>query len=122
MIIFYSYNYELDILRNLADDVLVAEWNGHKHEPVPTSDEWIYLVQYTAGAEGWNCITTDTTVLYSLPRSHKQFVQSFGRTDRLDTPYTDLHYYILRSNSLIDQRNWKALMEQRDFNMSDMSD
>jgi hypothetical protein len=122
MIIFYSYNYELEILRNLADDVLVAEWNGHKHEPVPTSDEWIYLVQYTAGAEGWNCITTDTTVLYSLPRSHKQFVQSFGRTDRLDTLYTDLHYYILRSNSMVDQRNWKALMEQRDFNMSDMSD
>lgn len=122
LLIFYNYNYELEALRTLSDDVLTHEWNGHKHESLPVGDEWIYLVQYTAGAEGWNCITTNQTVFYSLPASFRNWEQSFGRTDRLDTPYFDLHYQILRSNSLTDHRNWKALMEKRNFNMTDMSD
>jgi hypothetical protein len=122
LLIFYNFNFELDILRSLSEDVLTHEWNGHKHESLPEGDEWCYLVQYTAGAEGWNCITTNQTTMYSLPDSYRNWEQSFGRTDRLDTPFFDLHYNILRSNSITDFRNWKALMEKRNFNMSDMSD
>lgn len=118
MIVFYNFDYELDILLNLAygTDVEVAQYNGHKHQPLPESDKWVYLVQYTAGAEGWNCIKTDTIVFFSQNYSYKIVHQSTGRIDRLNTPYTDLYYYHLRSRSGIDLAIHKALKDKKKFN------
>ncbi|HSW89827.1 MAG TPA: hypothetical protein VLH19_03055 [Patescibacteria group bacterium] len=116
LIIFYNFNYELEILRSLKDEIEVAEWNGHKHELVPLTDRWVYLVQYVSGAEGWNCTSTDAMILYSLTYSFKNFEQARGRIDRLDSTFMDLYYYIFVSNLEVDVAVRKSLGQKQSFN------
>ena len=122
VIIFYNFDYELEILKNImyvtkdGDIAEVAEWNGHKHQQIPCSDSWVYLVQYNSGNEGWNCIETDTIIFYSENYSYRMMTQAAGRIDRMNTPYQQLYYYHLRSRSGIDLAIHKALVAKKKFN------
>lgn len=144
-IIFYSYDYELELLRKLFnkeyriavkdedndipdltgidkwlllvdDEYIYSEWNGHKHEDIPKTDEWAYLVQYLAGSEGWNCIETDTIIFFSQNYSYRIMKQASGRIDRMNTPFIDLYYYHFRSNSKIDIAIKSAQNRKKKFN------
>ena len=117
-IIFYNFDYELIRLRQFCNDyeIAFAEWNGHKHEKIPDGEKWVYLVQYTAGAEGWNCIETDTVIFYSQNYSYKVLVQSAGRIDRRNSPYDILYYYHLKSHAAIDLAIARAVSGKKEFN------
>ena len=120
VIIFYNFDYELDILKNLnyGPKCRIAEWNGHRHEEIPKTSNWVYLVQYVAGAEGWNCVETDTIIFYSANYSYKVVAQAMGRIDRLNTRFKDLYYYKLLSSSPIDRAINIALNNKKNFQES----
>jgi len=120
LIVFYNFNYELEMLRSI-ENIEIAEWNGQKHEEVPSGLRWLYLVQYNAGAEGWECIETNATFFWSQDYSYKRTEQAYGRIDRMNTPYGNLFYYLPMSNSYIDRAVRRAWKEKRDFNIADMS-
>ena len=120
VIVFYNFDYELEILRGI-EGIEIREWNGHKHQEIPDTDRWLYLVQYMAGAEGWECIETNAIFFWSQDYSYKRTEQAYGRIDRLNTKFVNLHYYLPLSNSYIDKAIRRSIRAKRDFNESEMS-
>lgn len=117
-IVFYNFTYELDMLREYAENnhIKYKEWNGQKHQELPKGEMWLYFVQYAAGSEGWNCITTDTIIMFSQTYSYRMLEQASGRIDRMNTPFKDLYYYHFRSNAPIDIAIWRKLKDKKNFN------
>jgi superfamily II DNA or RNA helicase len=120
--VFYNFDYELEMIRKLSNvrDLGYAEWNGHKHEEIPKTSKWVYAVQYLAGAEGWNCIETNTVIFWSMTYSYKLWEQAHGRIDRIDSPYLDLYYYNLRSKAVIDASVWRSLKAKKSFQSKEL--
>lgn len=122
VIIFYSFDYELELLREMCsiNEFVHYEWNGHKHEELPVGIDckWVYLVQYKAASEAWECITTNVMIFYSQSYSYKDTVQAAGRIDRLNTPYKDLYYYHVKSDASIDKVISESLNRKEEFNES----
>lgn len=52
---------------------------------------------------------------WSLTYSYKQFEQSQGRIDRMNTPYVDLNYYVLLTNSMAEKPVIRSLEAKQDF-------
>lgn len=117
-IIFFNHTYEAELIIELCKslDIPCARWDGKKHEQIPKTDAWAYIVQYAAGDSGWNCTDTDTVIFYSQSYSYKSTVQAAGRIDRLNTPFTDLYFFHLRSNAGIDRAINAALKRKQEFN------
>lgn len=117
-IIFFNHTYEVELIMDLCKslDIPCARWDGKKHEPIPNTKRWAYIVQYAAGDSGWNCTDTDTVIFYSQSYSYKSTVQAAGRIDRLNTPFTDLYFFHLRSNAGIDRAIYSALKRKKEFN------
>lgn len=117
-IIFYNFNYELELLQKMCrkHGFIFAEWNGHKHEPIPDSCDWVYLVNYGAGSEGWNCTSCNCEIFFSANYSWRSMEQAAGRIDRRNTPFKDLYYYHFRSSSPIDLAINRALKRKEKFN------
>ena len=122
IIVFYNFNYELEMLRHLETEYTIAEWNGHRHQPIPDTETWVYLVQYTAGSEGWNCTSADTIVFWSMSYSYKQWHQAHGRIDRMNTNFENLYYYSLHSRSWIDTAIASALANKKSFSEAGFQD
>lgn len=128
LIVWYNFDYELELLRRLPASttlgtlVPILEYNGHKKDPLPPEGPMIYLVQYVAGAEAWNCTTVNAMVFYSLTYSWRNFHQAQGRIDRMDNTYMDLYYYMLVSKTKIDSKIQEALERKEDFNEREFID
>lgn len=118
IIIFYNFTYELEILREICESLNVpySEWNGQKHQKIIDGERWAYLVQYSSGCEGWNCIKTNVILFYSLTHSYKMLEQAKGRIDRINTPYKILKYYYMISNSQIDRMIKNSIDNKKEFN------
>ena len=118
VIVFYTFNYELELIKRalMSEDIPFSEYNGHKHEDILDEERWAYLVQFNSGSEAWECIETNVMIFFSLNHSYKMMTQAKGRIDRLNTPFDEMWYFYLVSDSIIDKHIKGCLSKKQDFN------
>jgi len=120
VVVFYNYNYELDVILNVLANSgkPYSQWNGTSHEEIPEGNSWVYVVQYTAGAEAWECTYANSMIFYSPNYSYKIIEQAEGRIDRMNNRFLLLFYYYLYSDAPIDKAVLESLNNKKKFNES----
>ena len=118
LIIFYNFNDELEILRDLCLTLErpMSVINGHEKNlsKYENSEDSVTLIQYQAGAMGLNLQKANKIVYFTPPLSSELFEQSKKRIHRIGQERTCFYYYMICRNS-IEEKIYRTLAMRKDY-------
>lgn len=118
LIVFYNFNAELDLLKNVCDSVErpCSLVNGSDKDlyHYDNSEGSVTLIQYQAGAMGLNLQKANRVIYYTPPLSSELFEQSKKRIHRIGQEKTCFYYY-LTCRSSVEERIYDVLAMRRDY-------
>lgn len=118
LIIFYNFNGELEVLRDLCASVerpvSIICGNIKDLSSYEKSKDSVTLVQYQAGAMGLNLQKSNKIVYFTPPLSSEFFEQSKKRIHRIGQDRTCFYYYLICSGS-IEEKIYRTLAMRKDY-------
>ena len=118
LIVFYSFNAELDSLCEIASEYTnhISIVNGHVKNLgyYEKFDDSITFIQYQAGAMGLNLQKANKIIYFTPPLSSELFEQSKKRTHRIGQEKTCFYYYLTCRNS-VEEKIYKTLAMRKDY-------
>lgn len=119
LIIFYNFNKELEILKEICKSRPISEVNGHKKDLTAynESEDSVTLVQYQSGAMGLNLQKANKMIYFTLPLGKGScdiWSQSKKRIHRIGQNKSCFYYYPLVKDS-IEEWNLKLLQTGKEL-------